>query len=306
MHTLLRLKPGDKIALACPGARCLSEAEVQATQQYLEKLGYTVVYSVECYTFCPAEQKAEIFMAYLQNPSVRLVWALRGGEGSADLLPYLEKHKTALKQLSPTLLFGFSDFTVLLNYVVFQFNWPVVHGMGALQLIKEKLDRQSREVSLALLEGEKGYAITNLMPLNGSAHLKMPIIAGCCGGTLSLLNIAIGDVWAFSPKNTILIIEDVGEKAYQVIRTLKYLKRVGFFDGVKAIVFGDMTAKAIGDTPEAQAKSAGDILRYLGYFAETCDCPVFQTGYFGHGQTNLPIPFGIPAVIGCDFRLKFV
>ena len=305
MYDFPQLKSGDKIALACPGSRCLDEQEAITAKAYLEQQGFEVVYDKECYTYCSPVEKAGIFMRYLQDPTVKLIWLLRGGVGCADLLPTFEQQRSQLKQLVPTLLFGFSDFTVLLNYFAFQFNWQVVHGMGAIHFANDFLDAESKRLSLDVIQGKLSYEIPGLKPLNTLAEQAGPINAVCCGGTLSLLNIAIADVWQFDVKDKILIIEDVNEKAYRIIRTLHYLQRIGFFNAAKAIVLGDFNARPIGNRPEEQAKAAADILRYLDYFAETCDCPVFHTDYIGHGKTNSPVLFNYPVQLSAKGSLKF-
>lgn len=298
------LKGGDKIALACPSSRCLNEAEVIATKTYLETQGFQVVYREECYRYLPSEEKARIFLDYLFDDQVKMIWALRGGEGCADLLPMLEARKADIQTIKPKLLFGFSDFTALLNYCVFQYDWPVAHGMVAVQFVRNLVDEQSTKLSLDLVRGETGYCIDGLKPLNEAATACQEIQAVCCGGNLALLNISIGDAWQFDPAGKIVIIEDVGEMAYQITRALKYLQRIGFFKQVKAVIFGDFNGRPIGATAAEQEKEADNIRRYLGYFAESIDFPVFHTEKIGHGAVNYPIIFNYPAILSGD-KLSF-
>ena len=69
-----------------------------------------------CWHKSTAQQRAARLVEYLLNPDVDIIWSLRGGEGSADLLPFLEAHKGQISVPITKKMLGFSDFTVLLNY----------------------------------------------------------------------------------------------------------------------------------------------------------------------------------------------
>ena len=292
-----RLQPGDKIALICPGARCLSVEPLQQLQHFFADKGFEAVYGPECTEYLEPADKAKILMDYLQDDSIKLLWAVRGGERCADLIPYLEQYKAQLQQLTPKGLIGFSDITVLLNYFAWQVGWPVVHGMGALQFTActTPVDAITQQLTWQALCDGMPYVIPDCQAINVAAKQAKDIDGVCCGGTLSLLNIAVGDAWQFSTKNKIVIIEDVGEGVHAVSRTLKYLQRIGFFAGAAAVVFGNFAVKPLGDTVDKQQRYREDMRRYLGYFAESCDFPVFLTDKFGHGQQNYPVIFNVPA-----------
>ncbi len=295
------LKAGDTVALACPSSRCQSEQDSIIAKTYLEKHGLQAVYREECYSYVSTAQKAQIFIDYLFDDNIKMIWALRGGEGCADILPYLEIHKASIKKLMPKLLCGCSDFTVLLNYFAFQYDWPVIHGEVAGHVAKDPM----KQLNLDVVLGQTHYAIDGLAPLNQVAISFSDIHAVCCGGTLALLNISIADVWQFDTAGKIILIEDVNEKSYQISRTLKYLQRIGFFKNAKAVIFGDFNAKPIGATVEEQEKEAVTIMRYLQYFAESVEIPVFYTNKFAHGKLNYPIILNYPAVLSAEGKLSF-
>ena len=177
--------------------------------------------------------------------------------------------------------------------------------MVAVQFVRDFVDEQSNTLSLSVVRGETGYCIDDLRPLNQAGIAFQAIQAVCCGGNLALLNISIGDLWQFDPADKIVIIEDVGEMAYQLIRTLKYLQRIGFFKKAKAVIFGDFNGRLRGATAAEQEKESDDIKRYLGYFAESVNFPVLHTNKIGHGAINYPVIFNYPAVLSADGRLSF-
>lgn len=284
-----------KIALVCPSSPCYEADHPPITQQYLkEKYNIDSVYNEETFTNMSAQDRAAIFLNYLQDPTIDFIWQLRGGEGSADLIPYFERHRLTLMQIQKKPMMGFSDFTALLIYFSQEYEWPVFHGPGALRIALNALDADSEKAAIEVVFGGKpSTTLEHWTPLNNHAQSSQRIEAKMIGGTLSLLNISIKDIWEINCANKIVMIEEINEKPHVVMRTLKYLKRIGCFEHPKAIVFGDV----IGDQQDS-------INRGLEWFASQCEFPVFKTNDFGHGSRNMPFSFNQPVLIPDINRLK--
>jgi muramoyltetrapeptide carboxypeptidase len=60
------------------------------------------------------------------------------------------------------------------------------------------------------------------------------------GGCLSILAASLGTPYEIRTEGTILFLEDVGAKPYQIDRMLMQLKLAGKLRGVRGIVFGEM------------------------------------------------------------------
>lgn len=303
---VIPLAANDVIALACPGSYAAAENEAAQVSEYLNcQYGWTVLYREDTYSRLSAQQRAEIFLEYLFNPAIKLIWALRGGEGTADIVPLLEKHCDEIRRLPPKLLLGFSDITVLLIYFQQNYGWPVIHGMGAGQLVGTKVEAYSKQLTCDLLTGKcQQIVVSDLQPLNAEARHCSFIQAPLSGGNLSLLDISIKDCWEFDACDRIVIIEDVHEKAHKISRTLKYLQRIGKFSGVKALVLGDFLGVPLGCSEQEIAANAKAIQDTLPEFAAGCEFPVFSSSLFGHGAINYPLCFGPPAVIECAASLQ--
>lgn len=279
------LKPGDQAALFCTGSRAIEPDHVPFTQAYLsEHYGLKIHYKEDTYRSLPAEARAHIFLDYLFNDEIKLLWAFRGGEGSADIIPYLEKEKEKIKALTPKLIMGLSDITAILIYFAQAYAWPVAHGPGASQIAYSKVDTKSNEmVRDFLFSTPQKIVLDDLKALN---ELTLENISGqLIGGNLSLLNISVKDIWEMKAKEKIVIIEDVNEKPHVISRTLKYLQRVGFFNGAKAIILGDFSFHNADEELKRQ------IQKVLNEFAKTCACPVFKSMQFGHEQQNHLLSF---------------
>lgn len=290
------LKPNDKIALACPGSVCLSAEHPELAKQYMQThYQLDAVFNRETTQKTTAKERAEILLSYLIDKDIKLIAALRGGEGSADLIPYLHEHQATIKQLRPKPLMGLSDITALLIYFYQHYQWPTIHGPSPLQFALNRVDKRTETLTMDLLFGKpQKFALDTLTPLNAQARETQTIEAYVTGGNLSLLNISISDIWEIDTHDKIIFIEDINEKAHEIIRALKYFSRIGLFDKVKAVILGDFNSDPIGCTEEIQKINYQNILNTLSSFAAHHDFPVFHTAQIGHGKTNLPLLYNAP------------
>ena len=103
---------------------CVDIENIQLAQSHLESLGHQVslgqhVFSQYRYLAGTIEQRIEDLKQACLDPTVDAVWCGRGGTGAAMLLPYLDEW------ILNKPIIGYSDTTVLLNYVA-------MHGGTAL------------------------------------------------------------------------------------------------------------------------------------------------------------------------------
>jgi len=300
--SLPTLKANDTIALVCTGNGFKTDTEAKQAQAYIEaKCPVKVIYAKDTYERVTPQEKADCLLEHLFNDKVAAIWALRGGEGSADIMPLLEPHAVKLKALRPKLLLGFSDFTTILLYFAQRFSWPVVHGPGAWRTYLKELDPITEQTTFDLIMGKQSSIVMDkLLPLNDIAKQSQVIQASLTGGNLSLLQLSAKDSWELEAKDKIVIVEDVDEKPHKAWRTFKYLKRIGLLEGARALLLGDFTSQPIITDSGETAMDNEAMLRILARFArEDCPFPVLMTDRFGHGRHNMPLPFNIP----CELKL---
>lgn len=291
------LQPGDKVALVCTGSICELVSEPEACKHYLaEHYGLNAEYDQHTFRSTLPSRRAEIFLSYLQDDSIKAIWSVRGGEGTADIIPFLEANARSIKVLKPKPLIGFSDFTAVLVYFNQRFDWPVMHAIGVRQMHRRSVDQMSELLTLDwLMDGKKVLKIRGLNPLNRAAVAPGALTGEMIGGNLSLIQISIQDIWELKAAGKIVLLEEVGEKPYRVARTLKYLQRINFFAGAKAIIlagfdFPDLTKFE----SQMMDRSMQEILTR---FARDCHCPVLFSEVIGHGKVNYPVPFYVPATL---------
>lgn len=289
MHSL-SLKPEDHIALIAPGSICRHPSHPAITRDFLKKqYQLNAQFSNDTTQSLHPEQRAQIFLETLFNKDIKLLAQVRGGEGTADILPYVHRHYEDIKKLPAKILLGHSDFTALLIYFAQFYHWPVIHGPSLRQFALSAVDESSQQQTMDLLFGRLNQFNLELMPLNDAAKIDATIKAPLNGGNLSLVHISIKDIWEIDTKDKILFFEDCGEKAHKIIRTLKYFSRIGLFDTIQAVILGDFTCYPIGCDKEEQTQNQQAILKTLSSFAAHHPFPVLYTSRIGHGRVNLPL-----------------
>lgn len=177
-----------------------------------------------------ARELEEMFV----RDDVRAIVCARGGYGSNYLLPLIDLKKI---KAHPKIFVGYSDLTALLTYFtdsagLVTFQGPMVtkdfaHADG--------VDRNSWEHAL---NGSSGWTLnldSNVKSLvDGSAEGIL------YGGCLSILVASLGTPYEIRTAGTILLIEDVATRPYQIDRMLMQLKLAGKLADVQGIIFGEM------------------------------------------------------------------
>lgn len=116
MKRLRRLRSGDRIALVAP-ASSFPHDEVAAGVAELSRLGFEAIYDdsifeKERFVAGSVETRVRAIHRAWQDPSIAALMAMRGGYGSAQLLPFLEPGILIENRKA---LVGYSDLTALLN-----------------------------------------------------------------------------------------------------------------------------------------------------------------------------------------------
>jgi muramoyltetrapeptide carboxypeptidase len=240
------LKPGDLIGVAAP-AGPVEEDRLGRGVAELERLGFAVrvadgVRERKGFTAGTVENRLRQLHGLFADPAVAAVACARGGAGTIQLLPGLDRD---LLRDNPRLVLGYSDVT-LLHLEMQRLGIPSLHG----PMVARGLDA-----------GEPGYDRASLWhgltgegtPYESGEDDLLPLAEGAAegvlrGGCLSLLAAVAGTPWAMGSLDepTLLVLEDVDEKPYRVDRMLRQLRASGAFEGVAGVVFGDMKGCAPG------------------------------------------------------------
>jgi muramoyltetrapeptide carboxypeptidase len=244
------LKKGSRIAVVSPASSAKPDL-VHAGMAKLRDFGYDPILMPHALHHGPlyfagtAEQRVADLHAAFEDPSIDGILCTRGGWGSAELLPLLDRD---LILANPKVFVGYSDHTSLHAWLwnecrLATFYAPMVASDWALD---EGVDDRTW---LAALEGPvSGADIWSVGPDDSLRILLEPEPAGevegrLLGGCLSILVEGLGTPWALQiDEPTILFLEDIGTKPYQWDRMLQHLRFAGLMERITGIVLGDMSA----------------------------------------------------------------
>ena len=234
------LRPGDRIAVVSPASSCARD-EFDAGVAELRRLGFEPVYDESVfardagYLAGAAQLRTESCLRAWQDPSIRALIAARGGYGSVQLLPLLDRQAILA---TPKLFIGYSDNTSLLSWLTCQCGISALHGPMLERRLSRGPDGYDESSLLALLQGGAGLTLAPdglLVLQHGEA--RGPLF----GGTLTQLVASLGTPYAFDPpQGSILFIEDVNERPYRIDRMLTQLRLSGVLERAAALVFGEM------------------------------------------------------------------
>jgi len=277
------IKPGDTVDLIAPAARC-ADALLTDVIKLLTSWGLHCnvppdIFGDDLLCANNDARRFEQLNAALTNTTSKAVICVRGGYGSARLIPMLEKIAAPNHN---KLFVGMSDITALHIFLQQQWQWPVLHGAVALDKFSPESIQQLKEVMFGEIATLK---FADLIPLNAIAAKETIIASTITGGNLTLVQACLGTSWQLKPNNKIIFLEEVNERGFRVDRMLEHLKQAAIFTGIKALLLGDFTK---GEEPDGTSKVPAVIER----FAKEADFPVLQISGIGHGFINKPLPLG--------------
>lgn len=284
------LQKGDVIGVVAP-AGAVKVDDLAAGVRRLEGLGFKVVlgqsvHRATRYLAGSDRERAADIMRMFANPEIKAVVAARGGYGSARVIPLLDPAVLARR---PKIFVGSSDLTLLLHFLRATCGWVTFHGPMVSPNFGKYLSATTNTSFLQMLS-----AVTppGVLAVDGVKVLKGGSAEGVLtGGCLTLLCHTIGTRYEIETDDAILFLEDINEPPYRIDRMLTYLKSLGKFDRVRAVIFGLM--------PDCHPASQdlytlediiGDVLGDL-------TCPILLDFPSGHGGTNVTLPLGVRAAV---------
>lgn len=286
------LQSGDKVYVIAPGSK------VKDSNQELDKIASLInswdlipIISPEILgddLLCANTDEARFAdLISALTSDAKAIWCYRGGYGCGRLI---EKLSQIEKPKQAKLLMGFSDITVLLNYLQQQWGWQTLHSPGARQILLQSIDEDSILLFKNIIFGRQDKVELNeVMPLNNLAKQNKKLTTTMTGGNLTMISTGLKTPWEIDTKNKILLLEDVNEAPYRIDRMLLQIRVSGIINQADAVIFGDFSPSL--DTENEKQK----MQKVLNRFADECAVPVLQCPGIGHGKTNKTIPFGTSA-----------
>lgn len=287
------LRPGDTIAIVAPASN-IQRADLDAGCAALARAGYRTFYfdsilERDLYFAGSVQRRARELEQMFARDDIRAILCARGGYGANYLLPHLNLARIKAR---PKIFIGYSDITALLTHFLDSAGIVVFHGPMATKdwAHEDGVDFNSWQ-----------SALSGSVPWDVPLNPEVIVLAGgeaegmLYGGCLSILVASLGTPYAIKTAGTILFLEDVAAKPFQVDRMLMQLKLGGYFDEVRGIVFGQMldcTQHATQDytLQEVVRRVVGDL-----------GIPVVYGVKSGHVTSgNITLPFGVKAKLSAS------
>jgi muramoyltetrapeptide carboxypeptidase len=293
--------PGAGVSLVAPASAPLPE-RIEAGVSALCVLGFTPVLGENAAASGPlyfagtiAQRLTDLHAAFACE-CTGMVMSLRGGYGSNTLLGGLDLD---LIRRHPKPFFAYSDLTAVQTRLLDALGLPAFYGpMAAADFCRP--DGVHLASFRAALAGEP----YNLGAAEGLRTLQPGTARGTLyGGCLSILVSLLGTPWAPRSEGTLLFLEDVAAKPYQVDRMLWQLRQAGKLEGVSGIVFGEMLDCVSPGAPPELLDEA--ILSALDGF----DGPIAIGLRSGHvSRQNVTLTLGVEAELtaGAETRLRLL
>ncbi len=293
-----RLQPGDTVGLVAPASAIFLDVDADIARESLEALGLKVIigpHMRDRHGNLAGDDKARAadINRFFADTSIAAVLPIRGGWGSARLLPYLDFD--AIKR-NPKVLMGFSDITALHNAIQAKTGLITFHGPnGGGRWDAWSVDYVKRVLFNAeAVTLENPHTLSDRNSLTQIENRTRTITPGkargrIMGGNLTVLTAILGSSYVPDYTGAILFIEDVTEDYYRIDRMLTSLKLAGILDKAKAVIFG--TCSQCG--PGNNNYGALTLEEILADHVKSLGVPAWQGAMIGHDQPQWTIPFGL-------------
>ena len=276
------LNKGDLITIVAPSGKVNPEY-VLRSKSVLESWGFRVdleksVFNEYGRFAGTTEERLNDLQNALDNTENKAIFCARGGYGIVHLLENL-----SLKSFkkNPKWVIGYSDITAL-HAKINNAGICSIHAPMSSHLSEESKDDKASYYLKQILSGQFPSYEIEPHPLNRIGNIKGILR----GGNLSVLSGLRGTSYDFPPSNTILFIEDVGEKPYHIERMMYNLKLSKILQKISGLIIGQFS-----DSEEDLLmnktiyESIADLV--VGYNYPVCfNFPV------GHVRNNYPLICG--------------
>lgn len=294
-----RLRRGDTLGIVAPAG----PIKLDRLQRGLDRLGdafalrvapsLTAPRSPQTPSYLAAEDDVRVaeLNAMLGDPDVRGILLARGGYGLMRILPRLDGD--ALRR-DPKPIIGFSDGTALLAWA-YAHGVRGVHGPMGVQL-GSLSDAEVAHLVTLVTEASAPHVRPWGLIAHGAGERRGPLVTG----NLTMLSMLVGTPWPMPLEGAIAVIEEVGERPYEIDRYLTQLILTGQLVRAAALIVGDLTRCEDGNPPTGEPDPADAALQVVLERAREVGLSVAVGAPIGHGDRNEAVPFGAQAILDLD------
>ncbi|MEI7676889.1 MAG: LD-carboxypeptidase [Bacteroidales bacterium] len=282
------LKPDDQIRIVSP-AGTINPNYVDGAANCIHSFGFNPVSGQHAkgvfgrYSGTVDERLSDLYNAF-HNKDAKAILCSRGGYGMMQLLAQISPD---VIRNNPKWVIGYSDMTafhaLMQKNGVMSIHSPMAHHLS------EKDDFFTKSLFQILTGNIPEYSFEP-HSLNREG-LSCGILRG---GNLSVLMALRGTPYDFEPRGTILFLEDISERPYQVERMLLNLKLGGVLESLSGLIIGQFTDY---EEDESMMKTLNEIIADV---VAEYDYPVAFNFPVGHVSENYPLICGATVELKID------
>jgi muramoyltetrapeptide carboxypeptidase len=290
-----RLRPGDTIGLVDPASATWEPVDVAIVEESLAALGFRTKRGANLlkrrgYFAGTDEERAADLNAMIRDPGVRAIHCVRGGWGSARLLPLVD---FAAFARSPKAVIGYSDITALLLPFHARTGAVTFHGPNGSSEWNPFNVGWFRRV---LIDGE-AVTFENLKDtgelLAQVENRVQTITPGTArgrllGGNLTVLTTIVGSGYLPDWTGCILFVEDVDEAPYRIDRMFTQLRLSGILQQARAVIWGTCS-----ECDPGEGFGSLTITDVLDDHVRPLGVPAWQGAMIGHVDRQFTLPVGL-------------
>jgi muramoyltetrapeptide carboxypeptidase len=298
-----RLQPGSTIGIVTPASPPYRQSDVLRGIEWWESHSYRVRLAPNAlarsgdFAGTP-QQRASDLRAMFADPDVAAIQTMRGGYGSAEVVPLLDYE---LIGRNPKPFVGVSDITAL--HVAFQrfAGLATFYGPSLTSLAVRPVPALTGDRLLEVLTGDGtgvvpydpgGPPVRALAP----GRAKGPIVGGCLPDFMH----TFGTPWEIETDDAILFWEVASYGPSWIDRHLVHLEQAGKLKNVRGIVVGELPGCEWGYGIGPDWPRTGTLEDVLEQRLGGLGVPVLYGLPCGHGSTLATLPLGVEATLDAD------
>lgn len=281
-----KLSFGDTIGIIAPASND-DDNVISEKIEIFKSLGFKIkvgkhLYDKYGYLAGTDKDRAKDLNDMFRDPKVKAIICYRGGYGSIRMMKYLDVN---LIKKNPKIFCGYSDITILLNYIQRKCNLITFHSPMITSNFYDTITRES--FLTTLMKGNKPYKIPLYENCNYYNFQRQNLHGHIVGGNLSLICSSIKTPYEIDTKDKILFIEEVHEDIYKIDRLFNQLLYSKKLQNCRGILLGYFTLNKIQNN--INTFSMNDIIKQLILPLKK---PTVTNFPAGHEYPNITLPIG--------------
>lgn len=230
-------------------------------------------------------EKAEELMRFFENPGIRYIFDVSGGDMANEVLGYLDYQKI---RESRAVFWGYSDLTVILNAI-----YAETGKVSVLYQIRNLLYDYGEEQQKRFSQWEENET-ADLFALDGrfvqGHHMEGTVV----GGNIRCFLKLAGTPYFPDFNDKILFLEARSGQMPQMTTFFSQLQQTGAFDKIEGLILGTFT--------QMETVSKDIVPLALRYVKD--NLPVFRTLEAGHGTDSKAVIIGGRVTTVSESRIR--